>query len=86
MPGDGRASCLLGIRGGAGMTGREVDGGATARLDSELDRTRQMLFIVQVKETSGISGCRRKMSKRLRLRVWNKDFWPKTVHKSLLEM
>ena len=56
MPGDGSANCLLGIRGGAGMTGREVDGVATARVVSELDRTRQRLFIVQVRGTSGISG------------------------------
>ena len=38
------------------MTGREVDGVATARVVSELDRTRQRLFIVQVRGTSGISG------------------------------
>jgi hypothetical protein len=56
MPGVGRANCLLGIRGGAGITGREVDGGATARVVSELDRTRQKLFIVQIREASGISG------------------------------
>ena len=56
MPGVGRASCLLGIRGGAGITGREGDAGATASVDIELDRTRQRLFIVQVRVTSAISG------------------------------
>ena len=56
MPGVGRANCLLGIRGGGGMTGRDVDGGATARVVSELDRTRQSLFIVQIREPSGSSG------------------------------
>ena len=60
MPGVGRASCLLGIRGGAGMTGREVDGDATASVVSEFDRTRQRLFIlVQVRGPSGISGSRK---------------------------
>ena len=56
MPGVGRANCLLGIRGGAGITGRDVDGGATARVVSELERTRQRLFIVLVRGSSGISG------------------------------
>ena len=46
MPGVGRANCLLGIRGGAGITGRDVDGGTTARVVIELERTRQRLFIV----------------------------------------
>jgi len=56
MPGVGRANCLLGIRGGAGITGRDVDGGATARVVSELDRTRHKLFMVQIKEPSAYSG------------------------------
>lgn len=54
MPGVGRANCLLGIRGGGGMTGRDVDGGATASVVNELERTRQKLFMVQIREGSAI--------------------------------
>ena len=56
MAGVGRANCLLGIRGGAGITGRDVDGGATARVVSELERTRQRLFIVAMRKSSGKAG------------------------------
>ena len=80
MPGDGSANCLLGIRGGAGMTGREVDGVATARVVSELDRTRQRLFIVQVRGTSGISG----ESYPSVIYTWNKAKAPNLLENSIL--
>ena len=48
-----------------------MDGVATARVVSELDRTRQRLFIVQVRGTSGISGKNHPGSHPY---TWNKDF------------